>query len=86
MEKTFYLVSLCFGKQNKNAFKIYRYHGEQRFTSKQGWRFLNAKGKKDMVLEGQLPASATIDCYWDIIKKYNLPEKACNRYCTFGYL
>jgi hypothetical protein len=87
MEKTYYLVHLYFGKVNeKNCYTIYSYQKSRRFTAKQAWYYLYHEQQKELAASGDLPVYATIDDYWNIIEKHGLDKKACDRYCTMGFI
>lgn len=85
-EKTYYLIYICFGEHYKNTYAVYKYRKSRRFTVKQQQKFLYSTEGKIKISEGVLPGSATVETYWDIIKKLGLNEKDCDSCYNFGYL
>ncbi len=85
MEKTYYLVYMIFGENNKNTYSIFEYQKSRRFTARQAWNHIRHEEKKTIVT-GNLSPNATIEDYWAIIKKLSLNKKVCDRYCHFEFI
>ncbi len=84
-EKTYYIVHIVFGKQNRNHYTVYSYRKTRRFTANQAWQHIR-QGQLSVIASDNLPAHATIYSHFSILAALNVPAKMADRYCTFGFV
>lgn len=75
--KTYNLVLLDF---DQNKYFIFSYQKDRRLTANQAWKFI--KDNKPEI-EGKLPAWATIEDYYTLVKNHDLNPKYSDRYMRF---